>query len=336
MNRQWIVGLPNSDEGGMCLTPGHFVAREVMVPEPGEGEIVIRAEYLSPDPMNHAWVRGMPGKFDGLAVGEVMRGGIAGRVVASRNPAWSVGDCLTGFLDWADYSVSNGIDHMGVPLARVPKGMNLASGLSALGMTGICAWIGLTQIGRPVPGDTLLISGASGGIGTIVGQLGKLFGARTVGIAGGPEKCAFTMESGFDAVVDYKAADLPGQIAAACPKGVNVFFDNVGGLLLDAALINMANYGRIVICGGTAHYGAEPTPIVNHIHLAMRSLKMEGFFYFNLQDLWAEARDRLGAWISDGQIRERFDIVEGFDCVPSVAIGQFNGGVKGRKLVRIS
>jgi NADPH-dependent curcumin reductase CurA len=286
--------------------------------------------------MSHAWVRGLPGKFDPLPVGAVMRGGIAGRVVASRLEGWNMGDQVTGFLDWADYSVSNGVDYMGVPLERVPVQVPLASGLSAMGMTGICAWIGLSDIGRPIPGDTVLVSGASGGIGSLAGQIAKVLGARTVGIAGGLEKCALVTGLGFDAVVDYKASGLTEQIAKACPDGANVFFDNVGGPLLDAALLNMANNGRIVICGALAHYGAQPTPIFNHMQLAMRSLSMQGFFYFSQTHRWAEARARIAQYLSNGSIRDPLDIAEGFDTVPEVAISQFAGGVKGRKLIHIA
>ena len=335
-NRQWTVGIPNDDPGGMCLAPGHFVAREGTVPEPGEGEILIRAHYFSPDPMNHAWVRGMPGKFDALPPGSVMRGGIAGRIVASRNPRWQVGDVVTGFLDWADYSLSNGTDHLGVPLYKVPEGFDPATGLATLGMTGLCAWLGLVDIGKPQPGDTVLVSGASGGIGSLAGQIAKLSGARVVGIAGGQEKCALLGRMGFDATVDYKLPGLVERIAEACPDGADVFFDNVGGSLLDAALVNMAAGGRIGICGAVAHYGAEPTPIFNHMQLAVRSVTMAGFFYFNLVNRWPEGRARLATWLKDGLISETLDIAEGFESVPDAAISQFHGGVSGRKLVRIN
>jgi NADPH-dependent curcumin reductase CurA len=336
INRQWTVGEPSSDPGGLCLTRGHFVASEGPIPSAADGQILIKTEFLSPDPMNHAWVRGIPGKFDSLPVGTVMRGGIAGRVIASRLEGYEVGDPVSGFLDWSDYSVSNGIDHMGVPLVRVPARVALGSGLSALGMTGICAWIGLTDFGRPRRGETVLVSGASGGIGSIAGQIAKLMGARTVGIAGGAEKCRLLAELGFDAGVDYKSGDLAAQITKACPDGVHVFFDNVGGVLLDAALLNMAMLGRIVICGAIAHYGAEPTAIFNHVQLAIRNLSMHGFFYFNHTHRWAEAREQLTRWLEAGAIRDPLDVADGFERVPEVAISQFAGGVKGRKLIRIN
>lgn len=336
INRQWRVGRPNDDAGGMCLTHGHFSAGEAPVPEPQDGQLLVRAVYLSPDPMNHAWVRGMPGKFDPIAVGGVMKGGVAGRVVASRHPDWQVGDGVTGFLDWADYSLSDGTDRLGVPLQKVPPDVDLASGLTALGMTGLCAWLGLSEIGRPRPGDTVVVSGASGGIGSVAGQIAKLYGARAVGIAGGAEKCAAVLELGFDAAVDYRSADFAATLTGVCPEGIDVFFDNVGGALLDAALVTMRHGGRIVICGATAHYGASPTPVFNHMQLAVRSVSMTGFFYFDHQQRWPEGRGRLARWLRDGAIREKFDIAEGFDAVPDAAISQFSGGVTGRKLVRIA
>lgn len=336
-NRVWRVGRPNDDTaGGMALVRGHFERGECPVPEPGAEQVLIRAEYFSPDAMNHAWVRGMPGKFDPLPPGSAMRGGIAGTIVASRNPLWPEGTRVTGFLDWADYSLSDGTDHMGVPLQRIPEGIATASGLVTLGMSGVCAWLGLAHFSRPRPGDTVLVSGASGGIGSIAGQLVPLFGARPVGIAGGAEKCRAAIANGFDAVVDYKADDLPGQIARACPGGVDLFFDNVGGALLDAALVNMRHYGQVLICGGTAHYGATPEPIYRHIWMAMSSLTMRGFFYFDHVDLWEEARTRLARWLQEGRIREWLDVEDGFEAVPDAALAGFSGGVKGRKLVKIA
>lgn len=337
VNRIWQVGRPNDDVvGGMALVRGHFERNEGPVPEPAEGQLLIRAEYFSPDAMNHAWVRGMPGKFDPLAPGTPMRGGIAGTIVQSRNPAWPEGARVTGFLDWADYSLSDGTDHLGVPLQVIPEGIGTASGLVALGMSGVCAWLGLAHFMKVRPSDTVLISGASGAIGSIAGQLVPLFGARPVGIAGGADKCAAALANGFDAMADYKADDLAGQIAAACPDGVDVFFDNVGGKLLDAALVNMRHYGQVLICGGTAHYGAQPEPIYNHIYMAMRSLTMRGFFYFDEVALWDEARKRLAHFLREGLIREWLDVEDGFDAVPDAALAGFSGGVKGRKLVRIA
>ncbi len=340
VNRQWQVARsPDSggvsQSGGLALSPDVFGRGKVAIPEPRPGEILIRAVYFSPDPMNHAWVRGIPGKFDPIAVGQAMKGGVAGRVVQSRNPDWREGDGVAGFLEWQDYAVSNGLDRLGMPLQRVPDGIPLASGLGALGMTGLCAWLGMTDIGRPKPGDTVLVSGASGAIGSIAGQIAKLAGARAIGIARGEAKARLVRDLGFDQAIDALAGDLSAQVAAVAPMGIDVFFDNVGGPMLDAALANLAHGARVVICGATAHYGG-PTPITNHLMLAMRGATMAGFFYFDHVARWPEGRARLAHWLRSGAIREALDIVEGFDAVPQAALAQFTGGSAGRKLVRVS
>ena len=340
VNRQWVVARAPSTgcvthEGGLALTRDDFGRVDVDPPEAGSGELLIRAIYFSPDPMNHAWVRGMPGKFDAIGVGQPMKGGVAGRIVSSRHPDWCEGEAVTGFLDWADYSVSDGADRLGLPLQRVPEGLGLESGLGALGMTGLCAWLGLADIGRPKPGDTVLVSGASGAIGSIAGQIAKLAGARAIGIARGSAKVDLVRGLGFDDAIDATAGDLTAAIAQVAPKGVDVFFDNVGGPQLDAVLANLAHGARIVICGAAAHY-AGPTPITNHLMLAMTGSTMAGFFFFDHVARWPEGRERLANWLRSGVIREALDIAEGFDAVPEAALGQFNGGNAGRKLVRIA
>jgi NADPH-dependent curcumin reductase CurA len=334
VNRRWEVASAPV-HAGLSLSAENFGSGVTAVPAPGPGDVLIRSVYFSPDPMNHAWVRGIPGKFDPIAVGDAMKGGVAGRVIASHDPDWKVGDGVTGFLEWQDYVVSDGNDRLGVPLQRVPRGVSLASGLATLGMTGLCAWLGVTDVGRTTPGDTVLVSGASGAIGSIAGQVARLAGARAIGIARGAAKCAGVRRLGFDEVIDSNAGDLAAQIAAVAPRGVDVFFDNVGGPMLDAALVNLAHGARIVICGATAHYGG-PTPVTNHLQLAMRGASMTGFFYFDHVARWAEGRARLARWLGDGSIVELLDIAEGFDAVPVAALGQFDGRNTGRKLVRIA
>ena len=339
-NRRWQVakspdsgGLAGS--GGLALTADIFGRGETAIPVPGPGELLVRSVYFSPDPMNHAWVRGIPGKFAGIAVGDPMKGGIAGRVVASNHPEWKAGDGVTGFLEWQDYVVSDGTDRLATPLQRVPAGVSLASGLATLGMTGLCAWLGVTEIGRTHPGDTVLVSGASGAIGSIAGQVARLAGARVIGIARGTAKCEAVRSLGFDDVIDFSEGDLAANITRLAPKGIDVYFDNVGGPMLDAALVNLAHGARIVICGATAHYSG-PTPITNHLMLALSGASMTGFYYFDHIARWPEGRERLGRWLADGSIRELLDVAEGFEAVPAAALAQFSGGNTGRKLVRIA
>lgn len=336
-NRRWCVARAHDGSGlsGMSLSRDHFLASEAAIPEPEDGEALIKSVYFSPDPMNHAWVRGVPGRLPPIAVGDAMRGGVAGRVIASRHPLFRVGEGVTGFLDWADFNLSTGTDQLGVPLQRVPQGISLASGLGALGMTGLCAYLGLVDIGKPMPGDTVVVSGASGAIGTIAGQIAKLAGARVIGTARGPSKCAVASGLGFDEVIDQTADGWTERLAALCPDDIDVFFDNVGGEILDAALLLMARRGRIVICGATAHYDGTAR-IANHTMLAVRGCTMAGFFYFDHLDRWPEGRERLANWLRSGVIREVFDIAEGFEAVPDAALGQFAGANMGRKLVRIA
>jgi NADPH-dependent curcumin reductase CurA len=334
INRRWYVARAATD-AGLALTTDVFGQDRIAVPEPGVGELLIRASWFSPDPMNHAWVRGLGDRFQRIEVGDAMKGGIAGRVVKSNHPGWKVGDGVTGFLDWQDYCVSDGTDRLGVPLQRVPAGLPLESGLATLGMTGVCAWFGLMEIGRPKPGDVVLVSGASGAIGSIAGQIAKLAGARAIGIARGAEKCRLVKSLGFDDVVDFNDGDLTAHLGALAPRGIDVFFDNVGGPMLDAALASLAHGARVVICGAIAHYGGGHG-ISNHLMLALRGATMSGFFYFDHIDRWPEARERLAGWLRSGAIREAIDVAEGFDAVPEAAVGQFKGGAAGRRLVRIA
>lgn len=336
INRQWCVAMPH-DGVGLRLEHEHFSYRETGVPGLEAGEVLVRNVYFSCDPMNHAWVKGLPGRFDPIPVGNPMRGGVAGRVVASKHPDFRVGQAVTGFLDWADYTTCRGVDHAGMALQRIPAGFALATGLATLGMTGLCAYFGMTEIGKSVAGDVVVVSGAAGAIGSIAGQIARIFGARVVGIAGGPRKCAYLTETlGYADAIDYKAGDILENLQRACPQGIDVFFDNVGGPILDGALANMARRGRIVICGGMSSYDGSGYGITNHMMLAIQACSMAGFFYFDYADRFSAAVDRLGAWLQAGEIKEVLDIAEGFDAVPDAALGQFAGANLGKQLVRIA
>lgn len=335
MNRQWCVAdAPGGS--GLGLTREQFEYREAAIPEPRDGEVLIRNVYFSCDPMNHAWVKGMEERFRAIPIGQPMCGGVAGRVAASRHPDFKPGDAVTGFLEFADYVTTGAFDRTGTPLQRIPADFSLASGLATLGMTGLCAYFGLADIGKPTLGDTVVVSGAAGAIGTIAGQLAKLSGARVIGIAGGGSKCAMlTGELGFDAAIDYKAEDVAARMAELAPRGIDVFFDNVGGGILDAALANMAHGGRIVICGGIAGYNAQAPGLHNHMALAMRGCTMAGFFFFDHVGRFAEGVARLADWMRGGHIKEVLDIADGFDKVPEAALGQFMGANRGKQLVKI-
>lgn len=321
----------------MALTREQFAYREAEIPTPRDGEILIRNVYFSCDPMNHAWVKGLGGRFDAIPVGKPMRGGVAGRIVASRHPDFRVGEAVTGFLEWCDYTTTGAYDCTGTPVQRVPAGFPLASGLATLGMTGLCAYFGVSDIGRPLMGDTMLVSGAAGAIGSVAGQLGRIAGACVIGIAGGPEKCAMlTEELGFAAAIDYKSEDVVSRLGELCPNGIDVFFDNVGGTILDEALAHMARRGRIVVCGGISGYNSPVRGLHNHLMLAIQGCTMGGFFYFDYVDSFAKGVARLARWMKAGQIKEILTVAEGFEAVPDAALGQFVGANKGKQLVRIA
>ncbi len=336
INRQWCVAdAPGSD--GMALSRAQFAYCETEIPALQKGEVLIRNVYFSCDPMNHAWVKGMGDRFSAIPVDSPMRGGVAGRVIASRHPDFRKGDAVTGFLEWSDYAITGSLDLTGTPLQRIPKGFSLVSGLATLGMTGLCAYFGVADIGKPKLGDTMVVSGAAGAIGTVAGQLGRIAGARVIGIAGGPEKCGLlTGELGFAAAIDYKAEDVNSRLQALCPNGIDVFFDNVGGAILDCALANMARGGRIVICGGISGYNAPAAGLHNHLMLAIQGCTMGGFFYFDRVGRFGEGVARLARWLKTGAIKEILTVAEGFEAVPDAALGQFAGTNKGKQLVKIA
>ena len=335
-NRQWYVAEA-PDSPGIRLERACFGKRVAPRPEPAPGEVLIRNHYFACDPMNHAWVKGLEARFTAIPVGGVMRGGVAGRVVDSRHPDFQVGDAVAGFLDWADYTISNGSDYTGTPLQRVPTDLPLATGLATLGMTGHCAYFGLFDIGRPKPGDTVVVSGAAGAIGTVALQLARLSGCRTIGVAGGEKKCRFLRDMlGADATIDYKNESAPERLEALCPEGVDVFFDNVGGPILDAVLARLARGARVVICGGIAGYNSDVPGLQNHLMLAIQGASMAGFFYFDHVHRLGEANARLAGWLRSGALEEVLDVAEGFDAVPDAALGQFAGQNLGKQLVRIA
>ena len=335
ISRQWVL-TDAPGKVGMQLETAQFGRREVSIPEPADGEVLIRNVFFACDPINHAWVKGLGGHLKPLPPDSPMCGGTAGRVIASRHPDFAPGDAVSGFLELSDFVTCGSVDRIGAPLQKLPADATLASGLATLGMTGLCAYFGMADIGRPRPGDTVVVSGAAGAIGTVAGQLGRVSGARVVGIAGGPSKCALLVEQlGFDAAIDYKNEDIALRLQELCPTGIDVFFDNVGGSILDTALTNMARRGRIVICGGISAYNTEPIGLKNHLILAVRSCSMAGFYFFDLADRFPEGVSRLATLMRSGQIREILDIAEGFDAMPAASHDQFSGRNVGKKLVRI-
>jgi hypothetical protein len=285
----------------------HFT--EEAVPEPAEGEFVVRIAYLSLDPAMRGWMNEGKSYIAPVAIGDVMRAGAVGHVIASRHPRFREGDAVSGLFGVQEYAKSDGkgahvVDPKLAPLPRY---------LGVLGMTGLTAYFGLLDIGKPQPGETVVVSGAAGAVGSVVGQLAKAHGCRVVGLAGGADKCAWLRSLGFDAAIDYKSEDVKAALKAHCPAGIHVYFDNVGGEILDAALTRLALHARIVICGAISQYNnreAVKGPS-NYLALLVNRASMTGMVVFDYAARYAEGANRLAALLQQGKLQAREDIVKG-------------------------
>ena len=271
------------------------------VPEAGPGRFVVRVQCVSIDPAMRGWLDDVPSYLPPVRIGDVMRALTVGEVVESQHSRFPVGTIVQGTFGVQDYAVSDGRE-----VTIVDPALGTASMyLGVLGSTGLTAYYGLLQHGRPRAGDTVVVSAAAGGVGSIVGQLARISGCRVVGIAGGPEKCRYLVDTlGFDAAVDYRQAGLRRNLAESCPSGIDVYFDNVGGQILDSALSLLAMHARVVVCGAIAQYNAterQPGPS-NYLSLLVRRASMSGFLYFDHAVDFPVARRRLAAWVSDGSI----------------------------------
>src|SRR5271166_930731 len=296
-NRQWL--LARRPQGGIQDSDFNFV--ETDVPALGENEVLVRTLMLSCDPTQRGWIAGDT-YLPAVKIGEVVRSLGAGRIEASNNPDFKVGDIVTGFVGWQDFAATKPKGQ----LNKLPPGTPLELGLSALGMTGITAYFGLLDVGRPVAGETVVVSGAAGATGSMVGQIAKIKGCRAIGIAGGAEKCRWlTDELGFDGAIDYKSENVRVRLKELCPNGIDIYFDNVGGDILDAALARLAMRGRVVLCGAIATYNAtEPPPgPKNYINLISRRGRMEGFIVF---DYMKRAPEAIGA-LAPATLRRLFE-----------------------------
>jgi hypothetical protein len=266
------------------------------------------------------------------ALNETMVGGTAGEVIESRHPGFAVGDQVVGNLGWQEFGVSDGKQLMKVDTRQVP----LSAYLGPVGMPGVTAWIGLNRIIEPKAGETVLVSAASGAVGSVVGQLAKLDGCRAVGIAGGEEKCRYvTEELGFDACVDYKRPEFVPKLRLALPNGIDGYFENVGGKVLDTVLSRMNTFGRIALCGLIAGYSGEPIPISNPAWLLIHRLKLQGFIVSDDMPSWPQALKELGTHVAAGRIRYRETIAHGLENAPEAFIGLLAGRNFGKQLVKL-
>ena len=305
------------------------------VPEPGPGQVLIRVMYVSLDPAMRGWMNEGRSYIPPVALGEVMRAGTAGRVVKSNNPGFAAGDYVAGWGGVQDYVVSDGKDITKVDPRLAP----LPVFLGTLGMPGMTAYFGLLDVGKPKEGETVVVSGAAGAVGTVVGQVAKIKGCRVVGIAGGPDKCRWIVdELGFDAAIDYKAEDVNKALRQHCPKGVDVYFDNVGGDILDAALARMARNGRIVICGAISQYNnttAVKGPS-NYLSLLVNRASMTGMVVMDYTARFGEATREMAGWMKAGKLKTREDIVEGLETFPETLLMLFKGENTGKLLIKVA
>jgi len=317
------------------ITPDVFEIAEGPVPEPGEGEFRVRIAFVSLDPAMRGWVNEARSYVPPVAIGAVMRGYAVGIVEASRHPGFEPGDAVQGLFGVQSHAISKGERVVRVDTGLAP----LERWLGGLGMPGWTAYFGLLEVGQPKAGETVVVSAASGAVGSIVGQIARIKGCRAVGIAGGPEKCRYVVETlGFDACVDHKAGDLATDLKAACPNGIDVNFENVGGDVLDTVLMQMNPFGRIAVCGLISAYTATSLPPgpKNLRAVLTQRLRMQGLIVFDWEKRFPEAIAALGQWHKEGRLAIREDLREGgLAAFPEVLNLLYTGGNHGKLVLRV-
>jgi NADPH-dependent curcumin reductase CurA len=334
-NRQFLLkrrptGLVSRDD---------FEFREGPVPSPGPGEALVRNLFLSFDPSQRVWITDMPGYMPPVAIGEVVRADGIGQVIESNDPKLPVGALVHGLIGWQDYVVTNKSVPFGFTVLppRLPVPPEVM--LSVLGFTGVTAYFGLRELGAPKAGETVVISAASGAVGSIAGQIAKIEGCRVIGLAGSDEKCTWlTKELGFDVAVNYRASDWKSQLRAACPKGVDIDFENVGGEIMQAVFSMLNLHARVVLCGLIAGYNGED-PQVGLVDLGpilVKRVRIEGFIVLDYAKRFLEAATQLGQWLAAGKIKHHETIVEGLEHAPETLNRLFTGDKLGKLLLKIA
>lgn len=303
--------------------------------EPGEGEVQIRVLYLSLDPAMRGWMNDAKSYVRPVQIGEVMRAGGVGEVIASRHAGFKPGNHVYGTLGVQEYATLDGkaLTQIDTRVAPLPVF------LGTLGMPGMTAYFGLLDIGRPQPGQTVVVSGAAGAVGSVVGQIAKLKGCRAVGIAGSRDKCDYIVnELGFDAAIDYKSEDVKKALRQHCPQGIDVYFDNVGGDILDAALSQIARNARIVICGAISQYNSTSgiKGPANYLSLLVNRASMTGMIVFDYADRYPQAMHEMSAWYAQGKLKSREDIVEGLETFPDTLLKLFSGANFGKLVLKVA
>ena len=331
VNRQWLIqARPN----GRALREDDFKWVETAALEPAPGEVQVRVMTLSFDPAQKGWMENVGGYVAPTEIGEVMRGSGLGEVVASNDGRFAAGDKVSGLLGWQDYATLPAQS-----LSKVADDDLLIANLGVLGTTGMTAYFGLNKIGRPFAGDTLVITGAAGATGSVVGQIGKIAGCRVIGVAGGAAKCKWLVEElGFDAAIDYKAGDVAQQMRAAAPGGIDVLWDNVGGAIFNDLLGQLALHARVVVCGGISRYelGQMSAGPENYFNLIFQRAHMEGFIVLDYASEFAWARERMARWIREGRLRHKEDIQQGLENAPRTLMRLFVGDNFGKQLLQVA
>jgi len=331
-NRRWLLAERPTGE----INDKQFTWVEEEIPSIADGELLVRVLYLSCDPTQRGWIS-RDTYLPVVKIGEVVRSGGVGRVIASKNSQFVVGDLVSGLVGWQDYAVMNG-EGMFKP-GKVPPDVPIPLAMSTFGLTGLTAYFGLLEIGRPKEGETVLVSGAAGATGSIVAQIAKIKGCHVVGIAGGKEKCDWLKNDvKVEAVIDYKSENVAARVKELCPKGVDIFFDNVGGEQLDIALSRLAMNGRIVLCGAISQYSDSTLPPgpKNYTNLIVKRGRMEGFLVSDHMAKAGTAIAELAGWVREGKIVDRVDIQKGLENAPRTLNRLFTGANVGKQLLLVA
>jgi NADPH-dependent curcumin reductase len=331
-NRKWILharpqGLPKRED---------FELREEPMPELSDNQFLVKNLYLSCDPAQRSWLA-RDTYVPKIALGETMRAGAAAQVVASRHGKFKEGDIVFGMFGWQDYAVSDGRGFIDV--SKLPAGVPIPLCMSVLGLTGLTAYYGMLEVGGVQAGQNVLVSGAAGATGSIAAQIAKLKGARVAGIAGSAKKCAFLKEElGLDGAIDYRAGNIGAQLKELFPKGIDVFFDNVGGELLDTVLLHLAPRACVVMCGAISVYNdlEHTPPLRNHNRLMVVRARLEGILVTDYAAQFPAAAAQLGQWVAQGKLKNQVDIVDGLERAPEAFQRLFTGENLGKQLVRLA